>query len=518
MHFGFWNHFAVFSCWFWLGESQDLRHRNLRQTTGRVFYLNQNGNPELDPVTNRPDGLSTTTAFQDVDEAIDALAPGDTLYIMGELNNPSYNPDYTFQGNVDDPYLWHAENTIRIHNLHGTPDAYITITSYDKDSQMAVIRGDGGNLMRITDSSFLRIEYLELYGQVEHIPLATAKALQFVYKDENGEIQYRVDPQFSDDDEQIASLTLPVLGSNIPRVSYTDTRGLYMSNSHHVTIKHNHIHHVPGTGLRVAESEFVDIQGNEIHDCSRKSYSGTHALVVTKTSDNLPAQSGWDDYRVLVIGNLVHHNYNEIYSWVGTKSFIHPRIDEGKGISLQRNQMFSNGGRILVANNVAYWNGYSGIHSNDGDNIDFIGNTAYMNSYTNTVTYANGEQSGNNVGISMSGGTNCRIVNNIAYIDTSWRGFPISVTSDMVDDIILQNNLVWGVGKQDLKLDPDAVPIEMDNVQADPLFGDPDMGNFQVQESSPASGKADHQASLPTDFFGNIRGENPTAGAIEYVS
>ena len=124
-------------------------------------------------------------------------------------------------------------------------------------------------------------------------------------------------------------------------------------------------------------------------------------------------QNNPNDYRVRIVRNKVHHNYNEIYSWAPTKDIITPRIDEGKGISLQRNQDFVNGGRILVGSNIAYWNGFSGIHSNDGNNIDFIGNTSYMNSFTNTVTYAS-DPKGNNIGISMSNGENNRIINNIA--------------------------------------------------------------------------------------------------------
>ena len=89
--------------------------------------------------------------------------------------------------------------------------------------------------------------------------------------------------------------------------------------------------------------------------------------------------------KINILRNKVHHNYNEIYSWAPTKTIITPYIDEGKGISLQRNDIDDNNtptdntddtgwlrGRFLVANNVCYFNGYSGLHSNDGTRIDFI--------------------------------------------------------------------------------------------------------------------------------------------------
>ena len=221
---------------------------------------------------------------------------------------------------------------------------------------------------------------------------------------------------------------------------------MYVSDSDHIELSGSRVHHMPGGGVRFASCEYVDIVDNEVDANSRKSYSGTHGLVVTYTKDKLPREAGArrDEYRARIVRNKVHHNYNEIYSWVGTKTFVHSKIDEGKGISLQRNQDFKNGGRILVANNLAYWNGYSGIHSNDGDNVDFFSNTAYMNSYTNTVTYASkgDARGGNNIGISFSNGKDCRIVNNVAYVDTSWTGMAFSVTG--IKDPVYHNNVMFG--------------------------------------------------------------------------
>ena len=61
------------------------------------------------------------------------------------------------------------------------------------------------------DSSYLKITNLNIVGEVLNIPYSTAKALQFVYKDDDGDIQYRVDPRLTD--EQIGELTLNVIGS-----------------------------------------------------------------------------------------------------------------------------------------------------------------------------------------------------------------------------------------------------------------------------------------------------------------
>ena len=136
-------------------------------------------------------GTSVSSAFETTDTAIDALSPGDTLMIVGELTNPSYDPNYTFDGNVSDPQLWHSENTIKINNLEGTADAWISIIPYDETT---VIGGDGSNIIRVSNSAYLRFINLTLIGEVLNIPYSTAKAMQFVYKDDNGTIRYRIDP------------------------------------------------------------------------------------------------------------------------------------------------------------------------------------------------------------------------------------------------------------------------------------------------------------------------------------
>ena len=471
-----------------------------------IYYLDQSGGDDAN------DGLALDRAFKTAKASVKSLAPGDELRIVGQLANPSYDPTYRF-GDVSDAHLWHGENTLTVSDVHGTADSWITITSHDTSS---VLKGDGSNIVRVQKSSYIRLRKLHIQGEVDNIPLSTAKAVQFVYKDAKDAIKYRVDPNLTPD--QINKLKLNILGKNIPRVSYTDTRGVYVSDSHHIELSGSHVHHMPGGGIRFAGSEYQTIFDNEVDNCARKSYSGTHALVVTYAMDKLPreAPEGTEDYRAIIVRNAVHHNYNEIFSWVGSKPFIHAKIDEGKGISLQRNQKFKNGGRILVANNIVYWNGYSGVHSQDGDNVDFFSNTAYMNSYTNTKGEYKDDgdaRSGNNIGISIQGGANCRIVNNIAYIDTSWKGMPIS-TSGLKGDKVGKNNLVFGEGTQPIKIDNDFDAFATATVEADPKFFS--TTTFRLTASSPAVGAAATAWSPCEDFYGNKRSRTkPSVGAVE---
>lgn len=449
-------------------------------------------------------GSSPQEALKSVDHAVDFLNPGDTLFFMGNFVNPSYDPDYAYSDDIYDPYIWHQENTIKIVGLNGTPGNYITFKAYDENT---ILKGSGANILRVTNCSYLRFKGLEIEGEVENIPLSTALALQFLYDDGSGAIKYRVQPGTSE--TGVKQMTFESL-RNVSRPSYTDTRGIYMSDVHHIDIIDNKVHHMPGNGLRVAKGDYINIIGNEVHNCSRKSYSGTHGLVVTKSTsiDKL------DDYKIFILKNEVHHNFNEIYSWNPGKTFITPRIDEGKGISLQRNTEAYGWmhGRILIANNVAYWNGFSGVHSNVGTRIEMINNTCYMNSYTNTVTYET-DKRGNNIGISTSDGSDIKIINNIAVIDTDWGGFPVS--SANTSGIVVENNLVCGINGN-VSEDSDVTGIQVNTIEEDPLFTDVANFDFSLQGSSAAIGGAGGSYAPDYDFRGALRDDNPDLGAYEY--
>ncbi|MAZ28665.1 MAG: hypothetical protein CL868_16510 [Cytophagaceae bacterium] len=464
------------------------------------YYVSQdNGNDVFN-------GSAPTTPFKTIDHAVDLLEPGDTLNIMGSYTNESYKAGYAYGGDKDDPYIWTQENTIRIAGLHGSEENYITIRAYDDNT---VIKGDGANIFRMLNSSYIRIEGLNIAGEVNNIPLETATALQFMYREDGStNTLYRVQP--GTPPQEVEQMTFEKL-NNISRPSYTDTRGMYLSNVDHIEIINNHIHHTPGNGLRVSDCEYITISENEVNDTSRKSYSGTHGLVVTKaTSTNAS-----EEYKIFITNNAVHHNYNEIYSWAPDKTIITPHIDEGKGISLQRNDVERGWvhGRFLVANNIVYLNGFSGVHSNDGDRMDFVNNTCYLNSYTNTVTYKNGEQRGNNIGMSSQRGDDIRFVNNIVVIDESFGGYALAMANTANGSVM--NNLIYGL-EGEPKQDSDVQDIQTGTMVANPLFRDVDAFDFTLMEDSPAIGSANVEYAPAVDYFLEPRDDMPDLGAIEF--
>ena len=533
-------------------------------------------------------GTSPGAPKQSMASAVTLLSPGDTLFLMGEWTNPSFNENYSFSA-LTDAQLWHSENTIRIANLHGSAaGGYITLRAYDTTTKL---RGDGANIFRIQNCSYLRIEGFEIEGQVNSIPLSTANALQFAYINAsvhtvhaNGvvpaaltaaQIRHRLNDdgctaEYAPDDptyiEQYSGCS-NIKNDNTIRPSYVDTRGLYLSGVAYVDILDNEIHHLPGGGLRVSEVHAANILGNDIHNNSRKSYSGTHGLVVTKALSSPPSFSPappatvptlTDTYLIRIERNRVHFNYNEQYSWAPSKTIVTPHLDEGKGISLQRNDHANSGdwltGRMLVANNLAYYNGFSGIHSNDGERIDFINNTAFLNSYTRSfwepceAGLANGtSNNGGNIGISVQGGGNNRIFNNISIIDPDLNKSAISTnlsnTSGNPDNIVVENNLIYGIFEDGtlcqltnndpascIKSDADIDAVAINEIEANPQFvnsGDVTIGSdchpsgtvfdFSLLDGSPAIGAANATMAPSVDFFGNPRNDGtPDIGAVEF--
>lgn len=502
------------------------------------FFLNAQTTYYVDQIngSNANNGITTSTAFKSINQAISVVLPGDTISIIGVYTNSSYNASFSFTNNHD-PHLWHKENSIRINNLNGTATGYITIKAFDDNT---ILKGDGDNILRITNSSYLRIEGFNIEGEVPKIPLSTANALQFVYIDVDNtldpndptalEILYR-------DQDCISNCTAgavvdgeiytDISDVNVSRPSYIDTRGLFLSNVHHIDILDNTIHDTPGTGLRVADCEDINIIGNEVYNCSRKSYSGTHALVVTKATSTRTT----DDYRIKVQRNKIHHNYNEQYSWAPTKTVITPHIDEGKGISLQRNQTTYNtdgsinvnweNGRILVENNICYFNGFSGVHSNDGNRIDFINNTCYFNSYTKSITEGITSSNGGNIGISAQGGSDIKIINNISIIDKGLSKSAISSNLTASDGLVVENNIIYGTdlsgNSGTINEDANIVAVQINTQKTDPQFVNPVNFDFNLQQSASAIDNAKVLDAPLIDFFEQNRDSSPDIGAVEYI-
>eukprot|EP00928_Gymnodinium_smaydae_P091671 TRINITY_DN7539_c0_g1_i8.p1 TRINITY_DN7539_c0_g1~~TRINITY_DN7539_c0_g1_i8.p1 ORF type:complete len:524 (+),score=55.03 TRINITY_DN7539_c0_g1_i8:186-1757(+) len=435
-----------------------------------------------------PDGVDSPTAatFKTVDFAAGLAKPGETIVLLpGEYFNPGFGEN-----------RWNTGDTVNLRNVHGAPGAPITITACRAGK--SIIRGDGQSIFEVKGSSYVNIFNLTIEGEAGRINWSEAKRFQFAYKtDDSDEVLYRVDRSLSDD--EIGHLkNLPIIKGSIRRPARYNTHGLNVHSSHHIEVVGCHIHHAPGAGLKFWMSSHVKARANSVHDNTKLSSLGVHGLLVyhQESMDG----DGADEYTCEVTGNHVYDNYNTIYSWNGRKKFVHPVIDEGKGLSVQQSnpEWQWRAGRMLIANNVAHGNGFSGIHLNQADRVDILFNTVVDNHRTG---------SGFQTGISVQSSADVRVEGNLVSDINDFGGFALS--ADTKSSILsIQSNFVQGrVGKA-------ALEEQRNTIVGDPYFVDSNKGDYMPK--SDLAAKCSWDPAVQQDYYGTERPQSATTtcGAI----
>lgn len=453
---------------------------NFNSYGGINYYVSPSG-------SNSNNGLSVTAAFGSITYAATVAIHGDTINILGGTyaNLNFGNGDY-----------WKEEPTVRINNKNSASGNYLVIRPYN--FEQVVLKGDGNFVFQIRNSSYIRVEGLEIFGESDNIPLPLAFDYQFAFRRNSNTpstpIEYRCPPgttTFQSGLEDLSNLT-------IYRPFYFFTHGFVIQGSHHIDIENNLVHHLPGEGIRFVSSDYIRAIGNEVHNCSRKSSNGGHGMSCY-TLNSIDNNNG---VKVLLAQNYVHDNYCQVASWSELKIIFNPVIDEGKGMTIQRTYA-ANGwqnGRIRFENNIACNNGLSGIHINTGDKVDIINNTVY-----NNCRYGEG----NNLGISTADVQDVRICNNIVTTNLSWGGFTISTTPGSTG-LMVSNNLVNG------GLDPDIDALDVNTFTTDPQFAD--TFQFALKSTSPAINNSLVSLAPGIDHYYTNRDANADIGAAEFNS
>ena len=456
--------------------------------TAQNIYVAKNG---VDDTTDPTRG-SIQKPFKTIDFAAkEKAAAGDTIFVRkGTYYNEKFGENKT--------KIYSNETTVTINELHGKRDKYIVIMPYNKER--VVFKGDGSIIFQIRNSSYVKIQDFIIVGEVKNISLEHARAYQFKYLDTLGVEHSRIGDEILTD-AQIGALELDEITQNIVRPTYFNTKGLLVQSSRHITVENNTISYMPGTGLRFQGCDYFKCIGNTVHNSSRRSAVGTHGLVV----HTLTSKGTSNATRVFIERNTVHNNYNELYSWSPYKTFIKTEIDEGKGISMQKNTAAKGWkhGKVVIRNNITYRNGLSGVHINQGERMDIINNVSFKNHH-----YGHN----NNIGISVSSGKDIKVQNNISVADDSWGGNAFAI--DNSTNVKAANNLY--VGKVNTAFA--ALDKKLIAVTDEPLFVAASSRNFALASGSPAINSGLKGATPLDDFFGNDRDDTPDRGAINYAS
>jgi hypothetical protein len=257
----------------------------------------------------------------------------------------------------------------------------------------------------------------------------------------------------------------------------------------HVIIRNNVVHDAPGAGIATCYADYITIQHNTTYLNAFWSPYANSGISIWEMRDT-DRNTG---YKNFILGNLSYDNRNYIpFYAVGA-------ITDGNGIIVDDNKNTQSdnvayGGRTLVANNISYMNGGSGIHAYASAHVDIVFNTTYENNRTPSL---------NEGQIFANTGTDVTILNNILYAapnDTYYSNY--NNGANVVYDYNLLYSTTPKAGEKGLAPGPH-------DIVADPLFTSASGFMFTLLSGSPAIGRASSTDAPATDYAGNPR---PTPG------
>ncbi|MFJ9080517.1 right-handed parallel beta-helix repeat-containing protein [Streptomyces sp. NPDC102278] len=341
----------------------------------------------------------------------------------------------------------------------GRPGAPITFTAHPGHSPVIhPVRAWNG--ISVNGASYITIKNLDVKGNNAALTLAGA---------ERG--SKKGDPTFN---------------TNSISIEQNRTTG---DMSHHVEVTGNQVHDCAGGGISAIDADHVTIAGNHVHSNSWYTVYATSGISVLTPRDIGGGNSR--TYKIRITGNRVHDNETKI-KWEKCRCY-----SDGNGIIIDTLKGDSDhpayGGRTLVADNISYDNGGSGIHSYKSRHVDIVHNTAYMNGRSSRMdSYAN---------VFANDSTDVRLLNNIAY----GRPDQPSNSKSRNTDVTYDYNVYFGGKAPEVKGTHDIV--------AEPKFVNASTGataDFRLRQGSPAIGSGVPFAAVTTDFTGARRSGGAT--------
>jgi parallel beta-helix repeat protein len=277
-------------------------------------------------------------------------------------------------------------------------------------------------------------------------------------------------------------------------------------NSDHIRILNCNVHDCGGAGIQVSGGDYITIEDNEVYRNAFYSFYANSGISIYQPY-NSDATTG---YKIVIQRNKSYLNDSKIKWTSGCK------FSDGNGIILDdfRNTQNTSAygiyaAKTLVANNITFGNGGSGVHAYQSNNVDIVFNVSYQNGQR-IATYNDG-------GIYGNATTNVRILNNI-IVTASGRKPNINVSN--TNHVIANNSFFGGLG---LTLSGTGIiaASSTNNLTTDPLFLnpslDPTTADFHISNTSPAVNSGQSFPDVTTDFTGSARlvGTLPDRGAYE---
>ncbi len=356
-------------------------------------------------------------------------------------------------------------------NKSGSLAGWIVFKNYPNEKP--VIEFDAWNGIEITEgASYVEINGFEVQGFKGAVDLRTVAAAEAQYGTYSTCANLSINSKFN--------------GNGI--VVKDANNKITSDNSHHIKIVNCKVHDCGGGGIQVSGGDYITIEDNEVYN---NAWYSVYANSGISFYQSYNFDGNTSVYKIVVQRNKSYNNDSKVKWQVGCK------FSDGNGIIIddfRNTQNTSSYGvyaaKTLVANNITYGNGGSGIHAFQANNVDIVFNVAYQNGQR-TATYNDGGIYGNTT-------TNVRILNNI-IVGISGRNVNsnFSNTNHTVNyNVFHQGNTPSVSGVNDLKA-------------TDPLFKNPSItpsvADFRISTLSPAANSGLSLPEVTTDFEGKPR-------------
>jgi hypothetical protein len=268
----------------------------------------------------------------------------------------------------------------------------------------------------------------------------------------------------------------------------------------HITVRNCDIRDFSGGGLFSMHGDYITFENNFVARCGFWAPYACSNISVYQcvNSDN---NSG---YKIIIRNNVSFGSYNNIPFYYSDKDHPEKRhVSDGNGIiidDLRNTQEFggANGikaytGKTLIANNVVFDNGGSGIHAYSSNNIDIVHNYAGNN---NTHPDISGGQ------IFANATSNVRVLNNILIAPA---GKAVNSNYDNDASVLYDYNIYASIDGSTPKFTRDLAHNMLQSPQLTLTDWAKGKRLFKAATKSPLRRAGMDFPEIRTDFFGKPR-------------
>lgn len=359
---------------------------------------------------------SAEKPFKTITAAHDVTNPGDTVIIHSSKVPYGWYSDEEYDAN---PGLYSTvrNGAVRI-TRSGLPDAPITYKA--AAGEVPVICGNAVWNTFTVSANYIIVDGLRVEGK------ANEQTYEDAFKAFWGKMAAKDDPEY------IASWDREIGAYNTNGIGVSPAPGCGMENAeysipHHITIRNCVAEYLNGSGIGGSECDYVTFENCTVMNNGWWGMYGSSGLGFIKLAE---IDDNRSDYKIKIV-SCISAGYRHFIPWMANTV----RLSDGNGIIMDTcdDHEHSYKGKMLIANNLVYENGGSGIHTFRSDNVDIINNTVFNNGATPELGWSE---------VFANDSENINIYNNIIYSRTGNKEDPAQSASK-VNTVSYDNNLFY---------------------------------------------------------------------------